>query len=1702
MPSQKRLPILNQARSWFKRTEPAPPAGERPALPDKGARIDHRGLRLLQSLQADRDAPAGTLNWAASAFAAFFHPCEVVIYQLHEDGSAIDMLAAAGENAGWLRQKQTANPVNPNTPLGQVLLGLSLPEPPPTLEVNAPLLMPLTHGGAIAGAVEIRTLAPQTLTAEDREYLRLAGDWVAATWQRQHREEAEECRALLSAGLLDLAPVILQAASADQLLAAAASWLLDNFPVEAAYFLELEDGGWVIRFSAGGRATTRPVGQRREHAYGPWAAALAEPGIHHISGAEAAAALRHDLTLPPAGWETLVSVAWGGRVRGLLGTLSNGKTLRGNPYEGALGRLAQLIGLGMEALTGRHAAATGRPAHTLAAAAIEDTEIAPPVAAGIELEFVDPTQAGDPRAGEEEIVLPLMMRGRPVGSIMIDPGAGQWTPAEQALAERITRQAGTALEINQLLLETRKRVREQEKLSLHLQTAAELAAELGDVLDQKALLEKAIHLMTSRFALDGVGLFLFEPATDRLVLSASSAAAGPSLAAELESGRTGSLGPVYKAIENGRPEVRRELAGGGTWLQDHPEFALRSEAALPLRARGRVLGAISALSREPDAFTSDLIRVLQTMGDQIAIALDNSDLFQQLESRLTLSAQLNRAEKQLIEAETKAAIYRALVDFADNSGVFNAVRLIAPPSVGLPTENWPGTGAVEPESEPADRDGAGWTPAEQAAARLQSTCLLESPAADGAIDPALRSWLAEYPDQTVILMPILHQKEWLGTLLLAGAAPPSSLLEVTTALEGLCAQAGTALTNRDLLRETSALYGLSKALSQAMTQEDVGQITVREIVDYTRVDRCRIYLIGKDQAGLQLLASNQPAPPLDLALLAGQDGILHTFKRSRTAFILDRQSAAVADSHFEPIVEASGAAQSLVIPAYSQLELIDFIILDAFDPLWVFSQAQQRFAWTATEQFTVTYENMDLFDEALTRAQELVAVNQIGARIASTLEPGEIAEFIFQDLRLLIPHDYFAIGTLAGGRLDILLRREKGIDPVQSADAIEVNDALLQLARQGDTMIMGQEDPRFAALVSSIDTGEILARQAIFAPFVQENRPIGLLVLFSEQADGFTPNQKLLLRAVANQASLGFSNAASLRESKENVAELRTMFNVTQAVASSVTVEDRVQNTARTLHHSLRQAAIGIVSVLSDQRLQVIGRAGGRPEVPSTLLELNPTVYKQIFRQHKPVHLPGRFGNVDLGITFFRQCAEEIIMPLTLGQRTIGFLIAGQKEEAAFSERDFRLLQNICISLSATIESGRLFDQVQAANRKLQELDEMKTLFLANMSHELRTPLNSIIGFSRLILKGIDGPITEAQEEDLNSIHNSGQHLLHLINDILDLAKLDAGKMGLAFEAVDLKELAQSVLTTARGLVRDKPVDLKWDVADPLPIIQGDLVRLRQILLNLLSNAAKFTENGSITLAIRPVFEKGEEHFVQITVADTGIGIDRKDFSRLFAKFEQVDASPTRAISGTGLGLPIVYELVELHNGRIWVESEVGVGSQFHVILPINQVEGGNPGQGPAAGQEFHAVGEGAGLVHQPLPVKRERPRMPHFARGKPAILLVDDEPFVLTLYQRYLGDLPNEIVMAHSGSEALRQLRERPEAFGLVLLDIHMPYLSGWDVLREIREDPQLARLPVVVCSVDVSQKEAESHGAQLALTKPIISEDLSRVFQFIQAL
>ncbi len=293
----------------------------------------------------------------------------------------------------------------------------------------------------------------------------------------------------------------------------------------------------------------------------------------------------------------------------------------------------------------------------------------------------------------------------------------------------------------------------------------------------------------------------------------------------------------------------------------------------------------------------------------------------------------------------------------------------------------------------------------------------------------------------------------------------------------------------------------------------------------------------------------------------------------------------------------------------------------------------------------------------------------------------------------------------------------------------------------------------------------------------------------------------------------------------------------------------------------------------------------------------------------------------------------SLIVPLKIEHNLIGILLLGEKLSGEiFDSQELEVLSVLSNQAAISLGNASLYDELGSTNARLLEANQLKSQFLASMSHELRTPLNSIIGFSKVLLNRLDGELTERQEAYIRSVHSSGTHLLRLINGILDFSRIEAGKIDVHPEELDLHDLVGECIDTSVPLVRGKPLKIEKDIPLDLPRVRADRTKIKQVLLNLLSNAIKFTATGRVL--VRVMLEPDALH---LTVADTGIGIREHELPRLFEPFHRLNNPLSREAGGTGLGLAISKKFVEMHGGRIWAESRENQGSVFHFTLPLTR---------------------------------------------------------------------------------------------------------------------------------------------------------------------
>ncbi|MDQ2999421.1 MAG: response regulator, partial [Chloroflexota bacterium] len=425
--------------------------------------------------------------------------------------------------------------------------------------------------------------------------------------------------------------------------------------------------------------------------------------------------------------------------------------------------------------------------------------------------------------------------------------------------------------------------------------------------------------------------------------------------------------------------------------------------------------------------------------------------------------------------------------------------------------------------------------------------------------------------------------------------------------------------------------------------------------------------------------------------------------------------------------------------------------------------------------------------------------------------------------------------------------------------------------------------------------------------------------------------------------------------------------------------------------------------------------------------------------------------------------------------------VQSTQQEGRFGETDVRLLATIAANVGVAIENARLFDEARAARQAAEHANRTKSTFLANMSHELRTPLNAIIGFTRIVRRKASGALPDKQLDNLDKVLASAEHLLGLINTVLDIAKIEAGRMDVQSASFSPSSLVDICLTIAQPLLRPG-VALVKDIAPDFPPIFSDQEKVKQILLNLLSNAAKFTHAGTVMLRVTKD-ESSQDAFVLrpssfvFEVIDTGIGIAEGALGRVFEEFQQADTSTTRQYGGTGLGLSISRHLARLLGGDLTATSSLDAGSTFTLTIPIHY--GAQRAPDPATRLDA--------LAPEPASIPS----------GKPIVVVIDDDPDVIELLQENITDAGYQVIGAHSGDEGVQKARAlHPYA---ITLDIMMPGKDGWQVLHELKTDPATRDIPVILLTIVDKKALGYQLGAADYLVKPLERESVLAALQRI---
>ncbi len=1109
---------------------------------------------------------------------------------------------------------------------------------------------------------------------------------------------------------------------------------------------------------------------------------------------------------------------------------------------------------------------------------------------------------------------------------------------------------------------------------------------------------------------------------------------------------------------------------------------IRSMALLPLWVGERQLGTLMLTSEHEHQFTEREVRPYSSLAGQMAVTVDNQRLLKNTQIALVQTTELTAAREQLL-AET-TALYQASRQITAAQDVDQVLQAILEYVQTLDLDRCLILMLDDPGAAPSDRRAtvrAAWDRRRQEADFLGHRLSAEqipllallSPAdrlvvdnlsAAEEVDDTTRSALAGVATGELAIIPLAVGDRLLGWVVAATVERLDPMDERRIdALVSIAGQGAVALEKDRLIRETRARAGRERALRQ----------------------------IAEAISAAEELVDSLPAVAQNLATLVPLERL--TLASHRPGY--PECIIASADLH-DSASPAELAQGRLALP------------LQGSASGWVIVQGEARL------DGDIRRERLFLEDEGLIArglVSRAVLPLQAGDRIygALSLHCSQADAYSPEHLPTLLQ---------VAGQMALALERNRLIQ--ETRDALAQAEATYQrylgqewkgflsstartwgyhdspLQTTGSEDIWTPEIERAMVegnVITWYDAGDSIqeGRSALALPIRLAEQTIGAIGFYDEgKVREWTDEEKALVQSLADQVALALDNARLIEETRRGAAEQQMLFEATTVAISTADVDEMLQGVAQAIYDHIGCTDVVIMTLEGTTLRRRAGfglssRATDTHPLAPLETPIGEGIAGWVAQTGEPI-ITGDISQSPHRAATASSTQSALAVPIFVDQEVAGVINLESDRRNAFDEKDLRLLQTLGGTLGSILRSLQLVEELQQAYEEIREIDRIKSEFLANMSHELRTPLNSIIGFSRVILKGIDGPITPLQEQDLNSIYHSGRHLLGLINNVLDLSKIEAGKMELSPEVVQVREALDIVMSTAIGLVKGKDVTLTMEVPPDLPPVWMDSIRLRQVLLNLVSNAAKFTVEGTIT--IQAAYDP---QAVFIQVVDTGIGISEEDMDKLFRSFSQVDSSSTRRAGGSGLGLAISAQLMEMQGGRIWVESQVGVGSTFSVALPrVNAT-----GNGPITILTAEGDKAESALPITPEPSKGE-PAIRQEPSAEKLILAIESEAGVVDLYRRYLSGRGMRLEHATTGRQGIARATELAPRLAAITVDILMPDMVGWEIIQQLRQDPSTRDIPVIICSIVLDRVRAKTLGVEQCLTKPILRDD------FINAL
>ncbi|HQE91233.1 MAG TPA: GAF domain-containing protein [Anaerolineae bacterium] len=1301
------------------------------------------------------------------------------------------------------------------------------------------------------------------------------------------------------------------------------------------------------------------------------------------------------------------------------------------------------------------------------------------------------------RSGEDggdgaTLAAPFAVRNEPVGFMSFEePGKSRtWTDDNVAVIEAVREQLSLALENRLLIDQSQNALREARQREREVRFLQEVAAFLNATESIVASQGELRDHLQAFIPLDSLSIVGYD-ANRRLYFVGEQTAnvLDPQAWSGVEVGE----GTGYAwVVEMNEPLVSDDIRQTPRFREDETLIAagITSRAVMPLRLGVRTLGTLNLESRQPGVFSRpELMPILLQVTAQVASAMERANLLQRAQESAGESRTLYEATSALAEATSYEAVLRAIVGHTilSEKAWAEIALFVVDPETGAAHNlleivgSWSSVPSAG-ELEVGQRMGLAEFPALQLIPPEQQLYICED--IDRATDmpPAIRSFYLEQGVQALVIARLSTgggaPGGELGLFQLRFVEPYHPSEQDVRLYDNIADQAAVVLSNQQLLRLSEArteqltaavdFANLATALSE---REDL----LKKSVDFfkTRFGFYYVSISMLDEEGEWAVLQAGTGDVAEKLLRMGTRVRVDTSSMIGWC-ILNDQPRIAQDVTRDPLYFENpllpNVRSSIALPLKSRGQVNGALTIDS----------DRRFAFTGeiistlelmATQLANMIESADLYDRSQSSLAETRMLYRIAQQITDALTVENVFKAAVEGISQRPEPDLIVAAQLEPRQTPTSMRivgswSRDGVPLPFEAYSFEQIPRLAAILRDDESFVTPDvtQDPQvdefFRAMFGQLGLRAMAAFQLrIYG--VQ----YGTVMIHSRKAREFSNTELRFYENVSRQAFVALQNINLVEETREQ-AERRDILNeVLRTASSSLDRLSLLRDVGRVIATRLERPVL--MWNWDNQMLTVVSghEAGGKlmtnGDSPPSLTRTDaPLLYQVVDRmipvsidfmqEHGPV-LERSFAHFD------QPLVEGYAVPLRVRGTVFGIMLLGRHEDhPPFDEETKDFMRTAGVNVSVALQTAILYQDAQETAVKLQEVDKLKNQFMANMSHELRTPLNSIIGFSRVILKGIDGPLTDMQKTDLTAIYESGRNLLELINDILDISKIDAGKMEMAFEPTNLQEIVRSVVTTIAGQLMDSPVEVLTDVPEELPVVLADSRRIRQVLTNLVGNAVKFTDHGYIKISA-----SYDNYRVIMSVEDTGIGIPPDRRQAVFEKFEQVDSSSTRRYGGTGLGLPLSREFVRLHGGDMDFESVPGEGSRFFFWIPIG---------GPSA--------------------KREGEDKETQQAGVRTILTIDDDEGVITLFQRYLEKQGYNVAGMTTG-EGVVETAKRLKPYAITL-DVIMPGKDGWQIIQELRADPETRDIPIIVCSILSEADKGMSMGVADYLVKPITEQDL----------